>query len=211
MPTLYVGDIHGCAEELAALLRLAAADRVVLVGDLFTKGPDPLGVWAIVRACGAEAVLGNHDAYVLSRWNDPDYGTGKLLRREAPELYAWLAARPLFLEDAEVVVVHAGLHPSLGVAGTTREMALTMRRWPDDADTRNPFWYDAGYNGPQTAVFGHDAKRGLVRRERDGRPIAIGLDTGCVYGGRLSGWIREEDRIVSVPARKVWREPKGGR
>lgn len=211
MRTLYVGDIHGCATELAALLREAAADRVVLVGDLFTKGPDPLGVWALIRECAAEAVLGNHDDYVLSRWEDPSYATAVLLRERAPELRAWLEDLPLFLEHQGVIVVHAGLHPTGGVPQTTRAMALTMRRWPPDGDSDQPFWYDAGWKGPQTVVFGHDAKRGLVRRERRGRPIAIGLDSGCVYGGRLSGWIREEDRILSVPALRVWREPKGGR
>ena len=42
-------------------------------------------------------------------------------------------------------------------------------------------------------VFGHWARRGLVLR-----PRVIGLDTGCVYGGQLSAWIAEEDRIIQV-------------
>ncbi|HVS08844.1 MAG TPA: metallophosphoesterase, partial [Planctomycetota bacterium] len=47
MATWVVGDIHGCAEELARLLeRLAtgSGDRLVAVGDLFHRGPDPAGV-----------------------------------------------------------------------------------------------------------------------------------------------------------------------
>jgi hypothetical protein len=40
--------------------------------------------------------------------------------------------------------------------------------------------------------------RGLVRREHNGKIVAIGLDSGCVYGKKLSGWIPQEDRIVSV-------------
>ncbi len=47
--TLFVGDVHGCADELDKLLRKARPTRVVLLGDLFTKGPDPRGVWSLIR------------------------------------------------------------------------------------------------------------------------------------------------------------------
>ena len=80
-----------------------------------------------------------------------------------------------------------------------------MRRWPDDSTPENPFWYDAGWSGPEAVIFGHDAARGLVRRELDGRLVALGLDTGCVYGGQLTGWIAEEDRLLQVPAARVYR------
>ena len=62
--------------------------------------------------------------------------------------------------------------------------AAPFRPWDD-------FWA-----GPRTVVFGHWARRGLVQTE-----FARGLDTGCVWGGSLTAWIAEEDRIVSVPAR----------
>ncbi len=44
-----------------------------------------------------------------------------------------------------------------------------------------------------------------MRREVDGRPVAIGLDSGCVYGGELSGWLVEEDALVIEPAREVYK------
>ncbi len=196
-----VGDVHGCVEELEDLLAEARPDRVVLVGDLYTKGPDPAGVWRVVSERRAEVVLGNHDAWVLDHWE----------RREGPLAELPEAARehleglPLFLLEPGWLVVHAGLHPTLGVGGTTRGMALKLRRFPDDSSEDHPFWYDAGWRGPQTVVFGHDARRRRVRREWEGRPVTIGLDSGCVYGGELSGWLVEEDRILSVPARRAYR------
>lgn len=194
MSTLYVGDVHGCSEELEELLELAAASRVVLVGDLFTKGPDAGGVWELIQRHEAEAVLGNHDARVIERWER--FGP----ELELPEAALhWLEGLPLWIEEEERIVVHAGVHPRLGLAGTTREMALAMRRFPM-REAQAPFWYDAGWAGPKKVVFGHDAMRGLVRR-----PFALGLDTGCVYGGRLSGWLAEEDRVLQVEAKAIYR------
>ncbi|MEE2751068.1 MAG: metallophosphoesterase [Myxococcota bacterium] len=204
MSTLYVGDVHGCAEELDELLNLVGPEVVVMVGDLFSKGPDPQGVYALLSAWGARSVLGNHDAWLLER-GPGDCVNLKMLVEETPGFLEWLASLPLFLEEPRCLVVHAGLHPVEGVLGTSREMALTLRRWPDDSSESHPFWYDAGWEGPATVVFGHDARRGIVRRENRGLPIAVGLDSGCVYGGRLTGWLDETDELVSVPARRSYK------
>ena len=53
--------------------------------------------------------------------------------------------------------------------------------------------WDDFYRGDKRVVFGHWARRGLVVQKH-----CIGLDTGCVYGGQLSAWIAEEDRVVQV-------------
>lgn len=186
MTTLYVGDVHGCADELRTLVERADAERVVLVGDLFTKGPDPDGVWSLIEEHGLVAVLGNHDAAVLER--------GGL----TPERRAWLEGLPLFLEEAGRIVVHGGLHPDRGIAGTTREMALTLREW------QGRKWH-LDWSGPECVVFGHDARQGLVSRDEGGAPRVRGLDTGCVYGGWLTGWLADEDRLLQVPARRAYR------
>lgn len=59
--------------------------------------------------------------------------------------------------------------------------------------------WDSFWRGPRTVVFGHWAQRGLVRGD-----YTRGLDTGCVWGGQLTAWIAEDDRIVSVPARRTY-------
>ncbi len=71
---------------------------------------------------------------------------------------------------------------------------------PDDCPEPYRPW-DALYKGRTRIVHGHWARRGAYRRGR-----TMGLDSGCVYGGALTAWCLEEDRIVQVPARE-----RGGR
>lgn len=208
MSTLIVGDVHGCADELRLLLEQAGADHVVLVGDLFTKGPDPAGVWAQLHSGGLRSVLGNHDQRLLDHLDGRRPGDDAARRCVATLDAAdtgwrsYVRQLPLFLELAGVTVVHAALHPSGSLQATTRRTATVLRRWPDDAPD-DPRWWSI-YRGERRVVFGHDAREGLVRVERDGVPWVIGLDTGCVYGGRLTGWLVEADRLVSVPAARAY-------
>lgn len=203
MTTLVVGDIHGCAEELRELLDRVRPQRLVCVGDLFTKGPDPFGVYE--QVCTAEAVLGNHDERLLrvlagGRKRD-DHAREVIGRLDHgdPAWRDWLRSVPLTRAVGRFTVVHAALPRDGGPP--PRETAVFLRRYADQAEGRR-WWQD--YHGPPV-IFGHDAIRGLVRVERGGRPWVVGLDSGCVYGGHLSGYVVEEDRLVSVRAQRVYR------
>ena len=209
--TLVVGDIHGCAQELSQLIELAGASRVVAVGDLFTKGPDPSGVWALICAWKIDSVLGNHDHRLLRLLDGAtgDASGRKVVRQldmgadpQASDWRGYLRRLPLFLEIGPWIVVHAGLHPNRGMAGTSKPMATRMRRWPEESPSGR-HWHEQ-YDRPRPVVFGHDAQGGLVLHYRNGRPHVVGLDTGCVYGGRLSGWLLEEERLVSIPAARAY-------
>lgn len=214
MRTLVVGDVHGCSEELDRLVGLARPDRVVLVGDLFTKGPDPAGVWRRIRDGGFEAVLGNHDQRLLEviRGERAGDAQGRACVRALDAFdrswRAWVKALPLTLRIGGFVVVHAALHPVRGVRGTGRKIATLVRTWPEP-DPVFPHWYDL-YHHPDGVIFGHDAIAGLVRRNRDGRPWVIGLDTGCVYGGALSGYLVEEDAVYQVRAARPYAPVSSG-
>lgn len=209
MRTLVIGDVHGCADELERLLERARPDRVVMVGDLYTKGPDPAGVWQLLKQWDAVSVLGNHDQRLLKVIT----GRGQEDRRAIACVEAldaadasWrahLLGLPLWLDDvAGFTVVHAGLHPSGDLSATTTRMAIMMRRFPDD--DLSPHW-SVQYTGARRVIYGHDAAAGLVRIERGGRPWVVGLDSGCVYGGSLTGYVPEEDRLISVPAARVYK------
>jgi hypothetical protein len=218
--TLIVGDVHGCREELEDLLEESGwedGDELVLVGDLVAKGPDSLGVIRLMRELGARAVRGNHDQHCLKWWD------AKCAGRELPKLKAahqrvaheleeddwqWLAALPLWLElpEHDTLVVHAGLLPDLPLEDQDPDDLMNMRSILDDGTPSRS--YEEGtpwaslWPGPRLAVYGHDAVRGLQNR-----PHSVGLDTGCVYGGWLTGlWMPRRD-LVSVPARGTYAQP----
>lgn len=218
--TLVIGDVHGCLDELRALLAEAGfrpgEDALVSVGDLVNKGPDSVGVVRLVRALGGRAVLGNHDDLVLrcvaARRTGDDTSFGDNVRRIAKRLddddVAWLESLPLTIaiEDLHTLVVHAGLVPGVPLGSQAREHVITMRSLRSDGSPTKRIeegvpWASL-WPGPELVLFGHDAVRGLQRW-----PYAIGLDTGCVYGGRLTGLLLPERKLVSVAASRVWSEP----
>ena len=189
--TLFVGDVHGCAAELQMLLEKSRPSRLILLGDIFTKGPDPSGVWTIIQQWNAESVLGNQDAYLLRRQqNVPRRKRSVTIPSEAID---WLQDRPLLIQGDGWKAVHAGIDP-FGKE-TQRHTAMHVRRWPNDQSTTNPFWWQL-YRGEDLIIYGHDAKR----KVQDHRPRTLGLDSGCVYGGELTGYLLEEDRLLSVPS-----------
>lgn len=181
--TLFVGDVHGCADELEELCVQVGPSRVFLVGDLFTKGPKPRKVWKLIQKYKMNAVLGNHDVAARRR---PDlFGLKK-------STVNWLYSLPMFISEDHWTVVHAGVHPFGGL--TTGYMSSVMRLWGEDSS-----WFEY-YKQNNLIIYGHDAVRGL----QDNRPYTLGLDTGCVYGGRLTGYVLETDTLVGVPARKTY-------
>ena len=79
---------------------------------------------------------------------------------------------------------------------------ITIRTWDGTGEcldrAEDPPWYEC-MRWPVPVVFGHWAMRGLVDR-----PDVKGLDTGCVYGRRLTGWCPEEERFYQVQARREY-------
>lgn len=222
MATFVVGDVHACADELAALLDALGPtrdDRLILVGDLLDKGPDPVGVLELVLRARAEVTLGNHDVAVrehgrvrlgrpgpppakrcppyLARALDALEEAGRL--EEAVDLVERL---PLVLRGDGFLVVHGGLHPTEGVAGTSEKLATTLREFPPKEPGAEKWWRQ--WPGPELVVFGHDARQGLVHHVVGGRPRCVGVDTGCVYGGALTAYVVEQDRFERVKARRAW-------
>lgn len=203
--TIVIGDIHGCYDELIRLLeklRLESGDRVVAVGDLTVKGPKNRAVLDLFsRDSRFSSVVGNHDLALVRHWQGkkPSLTNAQektLLELQDDDRYLrYLSTLPFFIELESHVVVHAGLRPGIPLEKQSSEDLVELRTLGEDRTSREGIaWYEE-YEGPAIALFGHwpspDPRIGKH---------AVGLDTGCVYGGRLTAYTIETRDLSSVAA-----------
>jgi hypothetical protein len=224
--TIVIGDVHGCAEELDRLLSKlgpTSADAVLFVGDLVAKGPESRAVLRAVRELGARVALGNHEERLLDarraeRQGAPLPKLGKthqaLLKELDDEDWSMIEAMPLYLDvvGEALRVVHAGVVPGIPIERQDPFLMTHVRSIGEDG-TPSVKWgtpWGKTYVGPPHIVFGHNARRHPQRH-----PHATGLDTGCVYGGKLTAFVLEQgsappcpkerdDILVSVAARRAY-------
>lgn len=236
MRTVVIGDVHGCLAELDELLAavdLRPSDRLVMLGDLLDRGPDPVGVVRRVRALGAECVYGNHEdkhvrwaTHEARRRAKPGYRNPmKSMRADdaaanaalTDEEVAWLDGLPSWLELGDGwVAVHAGLEPMAPLETQSRKRVARIRwvdergrmKGGDDPTVQPPgtrLWSEA-WPGPQSVVYGHHVL-GMAAPRVD-RPApgveCWGIDTGCCFGGRLTALILPERKVVQVAAHAAY-------
>ncbi|MEV6054641.1 polynucleotide kinase-phosphatase [Streptomyces sp. NPDC052107] len=226
-----VGDVHGCSAELEALLaELGYADGVhpqgrtaVFVGDLVDRGPDTPGVlrrvMSMVESGNALCVPGNHEnkygRYLKGRKVQHTHGLAETIAQMEGESEEFKERVRRFLaglvshyvlDGGKLVVCHAGLpekyhgrtsgrvrsHALYGdTTGETDEFGLPVRYpWAED------------YRGRAAVVYGHTPVP-----EASWLNNTICLDTGAVFGGKLTALRWPERELVDVPAERVWYEP----
>ena len=215
---IVVGDVHGCLEELRELLERAKyvpnVDKVYLLGDLVDRGPDSAGVVQYARKHNLACVKGNHDdkhirfrKHMLvekagGKKNPMKFRDTKLDDHLAltDDDIAWMDQLPVAIFPPELpgwVLVHAGFNPFHGsTRNITRESlfiryidAKTKKTVGLDKDLQAPanseWWFDHWYE-PIKVMYGH-----AVHSYQD--PLIVnncyGIDTGCCFGGRLTGAI----------------------
>lgn len=239
-----VGDVHGCADELSRLLdlvRFGGGDTLYFLGDLLSRGPNPQRVLALLRETAARGVRGNHDD-ALSEWyaairerglsaeeglaerNEAPAGLrlGKSSRKLVAILdesdFELLDALPLWLDLPQngVRLVHGGVIPGLEMSAQPKKALLSMRYLGPQGEAiekDGTVLWGTRYVGPPHVVFGHNAQP-----EPQLHPWATGLDTGAVYGNRLTALVLDEYEPVppiaerprclfSVQARARYYEP----
>lgn len=236
-PFDFIGDVHGCLDELRELLNVLgytvhddlsvtppAGRKAVFVGDLVDRGPDTPGVlrlvMGMVRAGTALCVPGNHDVKLLralqGRKVTVAHGLDRSLEqleRETPEFRREVMTfieglvSHYMLDDGKVVVAHAGMKEAYQgrASGRVREFALYGETTGETDEFGLPVRLNwaAEYRGQATVVYGHTPVP-----EAEWLNRTIDLDTGCVFGGRLTALRYPELELVSVPARQVYAEPR---
>ena len=207
-----IGDIHGCFNALVALLGQVEhrADTMVFLGDYIDRGPDSKKVVELILQLKKDrphviTLLGNHEYMLLNYLAGLDSSVFLLvggiqtltsygltqdmpaadIRSHIPEEHlSFFDGLSLFWENQHGIYVHAGLQPGVHLSRQTRDWCL----WVREKFIRSPC------NFGKPVVFGHTVfKNPLVQKNK------IGIDTGAVYGRKLTALLLPEMEFVSVP------------
>ncbi len=199
--TFVIGDIHGCIRPLEQLLKKIAPrakDRLIFVGDYIDRGPESKQVVDLLLRLPYRSVflLGNHeymlmqylegqgeDVYLMNGGDATLESYGGHDRIPASHL-AFFDRLKTFHEEDEYIVVHAGIRPNI---------PLEQQRLEDLIWIRQEFIEFVG-TYPKTVIFGHTpVRRVVLKKDR------IGIDTGCVFGGKLTCLKLPQQHIIQVP------------
>lgn len=199
--------------------------KIIFLGDLVDRGPDSPGVLRLVMdmvaAGNALCIPGNHDVKLLRKLKGKNvqlsYGlaaTVEQLEKETAEFREKVAkfidslVSHYVLDDGKLVIAHAGMKESMQGRGsrTVRDFALYGETTGETDEFGLPVRYNwaAEYRGKAMVVYGHTPVP-----EADWLNRTINIDTGCVFGGKLTALRYPEKELVSVPAAQIyWESPK---
>ena len=233
-----IGDVHGCYDELCALLSQLGykvddnpegvsvtppnGRRVVFVGDLVDRGPKIPEVlrlaMSMVAANSALCVPGNHDMKLMRKLKGRDvqmtHGLADSVeqldkippefKQEVIKFLDDLVSHYVF-DDGKLVVAHAGMKEEMQGRGSgkVRDFALYGETTGETDEYGLPVRYNwaAEYRGKAMVVYGHTP---IAEPEWLNRTINI--DTGCVFGGKLTALRYPERELVSAPALRTYYE-----
>lgn len=230
-----VGDIHGCLEEFDELVKTIQFNknqmRMVLLGDLMDRGPDPVGCVRRARELGVECIMGNHEEKHL-RWHKHQkklQETGKLNpMKPMPEEdmkaneslndqdWTWLKNLPVKLDlGLGWWAVHAGCEPRFTLHKQNPSQIMRVRYvddrgigralGPNMSQPEGTVYWDEQWKGPESIVYGH-----CVHDLKDYRIVSnngatcAGIDTGCCFGGHLTAMFMDESNSPLVDPNDYW-------
>lgn len=230
-----IGDIHGCCDELELLLDKLGyvitdgvyshpeGRRAAFLGDFCDRGnrnADVLRlVMDMVKSGSAISVAGNHDMkllkYLRGRNIEMTHGIDKTAKELEARGDAFKAETAEFidglishyvLDDGKLVIAHAGLKQEyIGRASArVRDFCLYGETTGETDSYGLPVRLDwtSDYRGEATVVYGH-----IAGREVKAQNNTFCIDTGCVFGGKLSAYRYPEREIVDVAALQQYFEP----
>lgn len=220
-PFAFIGDIHGCFDELVDLVSLVRTihgedTHIISLGDVCDRGPDIHSCFAFLQEIKADMIIGNHDEKMLRWWKGNQVKIGESQQVSVDNMKSedfkfieksWPFMRIPFYN---ALAVHGGFFPYIPPEKQNLKQIIRLR----DIEASNSrmyslneqggrFWAQV-WPGPETVIFGHAWSKQVQQF-----PYAYGIDTGCVYGHRLTALVltnRTEPRIQihQVNARKTY-------
>lgn len=229
-----IGDSHECPEELRELIAKLEAEgvhQIIHIGDYLDKGGATKEmVELLYERCfyhDDRIIQGNHEAYVARRLRgeiDPNpeleeayFNSLKVLegneglREKFLEMWAFRSlpflrfsqegCRSLYITHAPCKSKHLG---KIGTKDIIAQRNFRIEKEEEDIRNAISFIYEEAVGNHPLHVFGHFSHKGspMVYRNK------VFLDTGCVYGNKLTAFVFDGNRydFVSVPAKKVYCE-----
>jgi protein phosphatase len=222
-----VGSAEGMGLSAGPTYAHPQGRKAVFVGDLVDRGPRVLDVVRLVRNMvrtgAALCVPGNHDVKLLKKLQGRDvritHGLAETLaeieaipaesrntlHRELIEFLDGLVSHYV-LDGGNLVVAHAGLKAEMQGRGSgrVRDFALYGETTGETDEFGLPVRcnWAAEYRGTATVVYGHTPVP-----EAEWLNRTVNVDTGCVFGGKLTALWYPEREFVSVPAARTYCEP----
>jgi protein phosphatase len=197
--------------------------RAVFVGDLVDRGPDTPGVlrlvMGMVEAGHALCVCGNHEQKLTRALRGRNvrisHGLAESLDqlgleseefRKRAEAFCGNLIAHYVLDEGRLVVSHAGLPERFHgrASGEVRSFALYGDTTGETDEYGLPVRYPWAndYRGRAMVLYGHTPTPGAEWVNG-----TMCLDTGCVFGGKLTALRYPEREVVSIAAHRVWYEP----
>jgi protein phosphatase len=217
-------EVASSSEEPSkAIVRPPPGRKAVFVGDLVDRGqkiPQVLKlVMGMVEAGTALCVPGNHDVKLMRKLRGKDvqitYGLADSLAQLEHETEEFRKGVAIFiddlvshyvLDDGKLVVAHAGMKEAMQGRGSgkVRDFALYGETTGETDEFGLPIRYNwaAEYRGKAMVVYGH-----TPIPESEWLNRTINIDTGCVFGGKLTALRYPEKELVSVPAKQTYCQP----
>jgi serine/threonine protein phosphatase 1 len=214
-----VGDIHGCRAELSILLdhllteeKFSSDDTLIFIGDYVDRGKDAKGVIELLLSFKKEFphvsfLRGNHEDMLLnflgfdgnmgevylhnggrdtlgSYGIETDASLDEILKKIPREHLSFLLDLESYIGVGDYIFAHAGLNPLRDVSAQMDEDLFWIREE----------FIKSAHNFGRTIVFGHTPYQEILFD----MPYKIGIDTGCVYGNKLSCLEFSEKRVLQV-------------
>lgn len=232
-----VGDIHGCLEEFDELLKKIQYNknqmRLVLLGDLLDRGPDPVGCVRRARELDVECIMGNHEEKHL-RWHKhqkklAETGKANPMKPMAPaeaaanealndQDWTWLKALPVKLHIGDNWwAVHAGCEPKYTLAKQNSAQIMRVRYvnqagtgialGPNLSQPEGTEYWDQQWKGPESLIYGHcvhDLNYPRITKVSED-VSCVGIDTGCCFGGHLTAALFQKEFPLGADGGSIYK------